>query len=282
MYSSILICSDGSPTAGVAADYAIWFAQKLGAQLRALHVTDVRLLEGPLLSDLAGALGAQPYSALVPQLQQIQQQKAEAILQAVGTRCEKAGIACELIHQTGGLIHAMHDQETATDLVVFGQRGEHAQWSWEPLGSSVERMVRASSKPCLVCSDEFQPVNRLLMAYDGSDESTKALRSAIELSDRLQAPLAVVTVYEHADQQKDAERVSEQARLLADNRKLDVTVRVVGGSAEEQIIQAAEETAANLIVMGAYGHTRIRELILGSTTSHVMRHATVPVLLSRH
>ncbi len=175
----------------------------------------------------------------------------------------------------------LREQEETADLVVFGQRGEHAQWSWEPLGSSVERMVRASSKPCLVCSDEFQPITRLLMAYDGSDESTNALRAAIELTDRFQAHLAVVTVYEDDDQQEDAVRVSEQARLQATNRQLDVETRVVGGEAEQEIIRAAEETGANLIVMGAYGHTRIRELILGSTTSHVMRHATVPVLLSR-
>ena len=101
------------------------------------------------------------------------------------------------------------------------------------------------------------------------------------MTDRLQAHLAVVTVYEDDDQQEAAARVSEQARLQAANRQLDVETRVVRGEAEQEIIRAAEETGANLIVMGAYGHTRIRELILGSTTSHVMRHASVPVLLSR-
>ena len=60
MYKDILFCTDGSPAADVAGDYAIWFAKKLGARLRALYITDIRLLEGPWMADLSSAVGAQP------------------------------------------------------------------------------------------------------------------------------------------------------------------------------------------------------------------------------
>ena len=63
MIKSILFCTDGSDYSNVACDYALWLAQKLGARIEALHVTDVRLLEAPLLADLSGAIGAQPYQA---------------------------------------------------------------------------------------------------------------------------------------------------------------------------------------------------------------------------
>src|SRR5580704_10198183 len=137
MYKTILLCTDGSPAAEVAGDYGIWFARKLAASLRALYVTDVRVLEGPWLADLSGAIGAQAYSGMLPQLQQIQKEKAEMILAAARERCQKSGIACETIHETGGLIGAILNQERQADLVILGQHGEHAEWSEEMLGSGV-------------------------------------------------------------------------------------------------------------------------------------------------
>src|ERR1700679_2844831 len=101
MYKGILLCTDGSPAAEVASDYAIWFAKKLSAIVRALYVTDVRILEGPWLADLSGALGAQPYSALLPQLEKIQKEKAELVLAAAKERCRKSGVECETISETG-------------------------------------------------------------------------------------------------------------------------------------------------------------------------------------
>src|SRR5579859_3996607 len=115
MYKDILFCTDGSPAAGVAGEYAIWFAKKLGGQLRALHVTDIRLLEGPWMADLSGAVGAQPYAALVPQLEQIQREKAATILAAVEKEGRDAGVACEIAHETGTLIHVMLDYEERAD-----------------------------------------------------------------------------------------------------------------------------------------------------------------------
>ena len=171
MYKNILLCTDGSPAAEVAADYAIWFAKQLNARLRALYITDIRLLEGPWMSDLSGAVGAQPYLGLVPQIQKFQQSKAAMILAAVDKHSRDAHVSCETAHETGGLIQVMLEHERRADLVVLGQRGEHAQWSGGMLGSGVERMVRASVKPCLVTPEKFQPVKHMLIAHDGSVES---------------------------------------------------------------------------------------------------------------
>ena len=101
MYQNILLCTDGSPAADVATDYAIWFGKKLNASLRVLYVTDIRLLEGPWIADFSGAIGAQPYSALLPQLQQIQREKAATVLAAVEKRCRDGGVACETVLRHG-------------------------------------------------------------------------------------------------------------------------------------------------------------------------------------
>ena len=280
MYKTILLCTDGSPAAEVAGDYAIWFARKLGATLRALYVTDIRLLEGPWLADLSGAVGAQPYSALLPQLQKIQEQKAGMVLAAAKELCQKSGVACETAHETGSLMQAILDHERRADLVILGQHGEHAEWAGGMLGSSVERVVRASVKPCLITPEKFHEIGHMLIAYDGSDESSKALRAGIALAPALGVEMTI-TMVAAAGGEDAASAVLEKAKQRALGGNVKANVEVLHGDPEEEILQLRETIGADLIVMGAYGHTRIRELILGSTTSHVIRKAPVPVLLVR-
>lgn len=280
MYKNILWCTDGSEVAEVAGDYAIWFAKKLGAHIHVLYITDARILEGPLLADLSGALGAQPYPALLPQLQQIQREKAAMILEAAKERCRHKGVACQTTHETGSLVHTMLKHERLADMVVLGERGEHAKWSGEMLGSSVERMVRASIKPCLVTPAEFRQINHMLLAYDGSVESSKALRAGIALAAALGTELTVTTVCQR-ETEESASRTLHEAIGMAQDHGIKAHAQLAHGDPEAEILKLCGTIGADLIVMGAYGHTRIREMILGSTTSHVMRKATVPVLLVR-
>jgi nucleotide-binding universal stress UspA family protein len=280
MYKEILFCTDGSPASDVAGDYAIWFAKKLGGRLHALHVVDIRLLEGPWIADLSGAVGAQPYSAMLPQLQQIQREKATTILAAVEKRCRDAGVTCETAYETGTLAHVMLQYEERADIVVLGQHGEHATWSDGSLGSSVERMARASVKPCLVATDKFQPIQHMLIAYDGSEESSKALRTGIALAPSLGAKVTITTVAALGGEDAASE-ILHKAKQLALDGGVEANLELLHGDPEIEILQVRETVGADLVVMGAYGHTRIRELILGSTTSHVLRKANVPVLLVR-
>lgn len=280
MIKSILFCTDGSEYASVAGDYAVWLAQKLGARIAALHVTDVRLLEGPLLADISGAIGAQPYQALVPQLQEMQKQRAAVILGAVADRCRKAGVPCSMLHRTGSLVENIAEEETRTELVVLGQRGEHASTLGHFLGSSVERVVRHSIKPCLVTPAKFREIRQTLMAYDGSAHSSKSLQVAIELCRALNLKLDIVTVLPSPPETGVTPPLEDAVRMAKDHG-IDPSAETLVGHAEQQILECAERRQSDLIVMGAYGHTRIREMILGSTTSHVVRKSDVPVLLTR-
>lgn len=280
MYRNILLCTDGSAAAEVATEYAIWFAKNLSARIQVLHIIDVRILEGPLLADISGAFGAQPYSALLPRLQQIQREKAEMILAAAAQSCEKHGVKCTTMHETGNLTDLMLKHEQAADLVVLGQRGEHAAWTREMLGSSVERMVRSSIKPCLVTPEQFHEIKHLLLAYDGSAESKKALEAGLSLAVDLGAKVTILTVCQRETEEK-ASKSLQEAHQQALAQKLTVDAQLLHGLAETEILAMSDKIKADLIVMGAYGHTRIRELILGSTTAHVLRKARVPVLLAR-
>jgi nucleotide-binding universal stress UspA family protein len=280
MYKNILLCTDGSPAADVAADGAIWLAGKIGAGIHGLYVTDIRMLEGPWFADLSGAAGAQPYAALVPQLEEIQREKADLLLGIIQKKCRQQDVPCEVFHETGSLVSTVLDYERRADLVVLGQRGEHAEWSGNMLGSGVERIVRASIKPALVMSAAFRPITRVLVAYDGSPGAEKALEAGLDLAVQLRAEVILLTAC-YRENEESAAQALHKAKEEAENRGLKPNAQLAHGDAEVEILKWVVQSKADLIVMGAYGHSRLREFFLGSITHQVMRKAAVPLLLAR-
>ena len=280
MFKTILVGTDGSSGAESAVRFAVWLAHRFQARLLAVHVTDIRLLEGPLLADIAGALGAQPYPALLARVKEFQTERATTILSAVAQACQAQGVPCEIAHQTGGLTTTLLEHEQQADLVVLGQHGEHAQFHEEMLGSSVERVVRGSTKPCLIVPENFRIPQKILIAHDGSAESTKALQLGLNLAKAFQATVTLVTGCQ-SETADAAAQILQDAKVLAQSRGFQPHAQLVNDVAENAILHVAGEMNADLIVMGAYGHTRSREWILGSTTSHVLRKAHIPVWLAR-
>jgi nucleotide-binding universal stress UspA family protein len=233
-----------------------------------------------LLADLSGALGAQQYSGLLAKVQEIQREKASMILDAVAKKAAAQRVACKVTHETGNLAQTILTHEQQADVVVLGQRGEHAKWSGGHLGSGVERVVRASVKPCLVTPETFRKISHLLLAHDGSAESHKALRAGLQLAVNLGARVTIITVCQR-EHEETASQFLQEAHKQAIASKLICDAQLLCGVPEKEILEFAGKTGADLIAMGAYGHTRIREFILGSTTSHVIRKSPVPVLLIR-
>ena len=280
MIKTILVCVDGSKYAEAASGAAIWFAKALGARLRALSVADTRLLEGPWLADLSGMVGAQPFQALVPQLEEILKNKARNASQAVTLAAAREGVSCSAETAAGWLVNEVLEFERSVELVVMGQRGEGFETTGEWLGSNVERIVRKSIKPCLITPAAFRPVRRILAAYDGSEHANRALYSAFEMATALKAGLTVLAVGPNDDEARRA-RLLREALDLAKQQGVGAEPLSLNGAPEERIVEAAHDKKHDLIVMGAYGHTRLRELILGSVTNHVIRMSEVPVLLVR-
>ena len=213
MIKSILVCTDGSTHGTTACDYAIDLAKKIQGQLAALHVLDSRMLEGPLMSDISGWVGAQPYGNQLQQFRTLLQQRGETIVTAVNERCAAAGIEVNAQLKMGHPVHIILEEEAHAELVVLGQKGEHADFVGEMMGSTVENIVRKSLKPCLVTPEEFKPFTRILAAYDGSNHSSRALHEAIELSLGLSIPLAILTVAEDKDFERANQITKDGLRL---------------------------------------------------------------------
>ncbi|TAN35978.1 MAG: universal stress protein [Verrucomicrobia bacterium] len=280
MIKSILVCTDGSAYGDTACEYAIHITQRLKAQLAGLHVLDSRMLEGPMLSDISGMLGAQPFSTQLQQFRELMEEKGESVLQALAERGERDGLDIETRARMGHPARIILEEEVGEELLILGQKGEHAELIGDLLGSNVERIVRRSSKPCLVTPVEFQPITKILAAFDGSSVAGKALHEGIELAQALNVPLLILTVRAPSSNQS-AEDIAETGIKLARAHNCAAARLVVEGRPSEQILEVAHHHGCNLIVLGAYGHSLIREWIIGSTTAHLIHQTDLPVMLVR-
>ncbi len=281
MIKRVLVCTDGSQYSETACAYAIHLAKRLQADLTGVHVLDSRLLEGPLLSDISGWIGAQPYGNQLQQFRDILEHKGRAVIDAFNETCAAAGVNSEGILRMGHPARALLDEEDNADILVLGQRGVHVDIIGDGMGSVIERVVRHSAKPCLVTPATFRETNNIMLAYDGSEHAKHALQYAIFLSKTLDLELIIMTVADDKDEAM-AERVSEEAMQVAETQDCRAISLVCEGRRSAHVIlDVVDEQGADLLIMGAYGHSRIRELVLGSTTHHVITHAAIPVLLVR-
>jgi nucleotide-binding universal stress UspA family protein len=280
MVKSILIPTDGSDYGKTAIAYGIFIARKLDAQLTGLHVVDVRLMQGPVFTDISGSIGLPPYQELLPVIESGLEAKAESILTEFREQCEAAGIHPETKKVVGVIDETIVEEgRRCCDWVLLAQRGEHFHiGSGAILGSTAQAVVRHSGKPVLVTPEHFREIKTMALAYDGSAPAENALKLAAELSQRAGWPLSIVII---TDDQALGAKQSQAAKDFLAALAIDSTVIVRKGAEDKELLQYIREGSVDLLVMGAYGHNRLRELFLGSTTSSVIRKSTIPVLLTR-
>lgn len=281
-----LLCAiDASTYAPSLCDHAAWFATRLGAGVDILHVLDrSETGAGPGL-DLSGSVGLGASEALLEQLAKADEVRAQAaqahgraMLEGAARRLAEAGVAeVGLIHRHGEVAETIVELEPAFDLVIIGKRGEHHNFAEGHLGSKVERVVRGSVRPVLVAPRVFMPIARAVVAFDGGASATRALDHVLR-SPAFDGVAICVVVVGAPGAQRDERAAAAQARLAG---RTDAQVKTLEGDVEAALRGELRQGQGDLLVMGAYGHSRIRELIVGSTTTAMIRTGKVPVLLFR-
>ena len=282
----ILLCTDGSAFAQSSYPYGAWFASRLGATIDIVYVSDDR--GKTTATNLSGSIGLGASEALLKQLVEVEheraklnRQKAKVILQTAEQGLTQPGVqAVNLIHKTGFLVDSLAPLEAEADLIVLGKRGEAAEFASGHLGANVDRIVRSSRKPCLVTPGQFTPIERLLVAYDGSKSCQKLLEFVVQSSAFHGLEMHILTV---ATKPEDENAIAHLrvAEMHAQAAGLSPISQVILGNPEQVIADYIENHKINLLLMGAYGHSRIRHLVIGSTTIQLLRSSHIPVLLFR-
>lgn len=276
MSKRILVPTDGSEYAAIGVRYAVALAARFKATLFGLHVVDIRLLEGPLLRDISASLGTAPYVNYQGNISMILEERGQAALDAFRQLCEEAGVSCETVQTTGVVVQRILEKSELVDLIVMGRGGEHSLWLDGLVGSTTAGVVRGAKQPVLVTGVDTPGTNRCLIAYDGSTHAKRALQAAANIAADWNLACHVLVVGD-----EKAAPLLEEARSYLKTHDVRAECILRGGDPSETIVSYAKECSANLLIMGAYGHTKVRELVVGSTTAYTLNHAPCPLLMSR-
>jgi nucleotide-binding universal stress UspA family protein len=301
--TTILLATDGSEEAELAARMGAELADKTGSELQVVHVFGITPWY-PAYPEATGFDGAEAEDPVLEEdFQLISEQRARDLLDAEVEKIRSAGGTVAQAHRREGWVSQEIvglAQDIGAGLVVVGSRGL-GRIRRALMGSVSDSVVRHAHCPVLVVRDgeregDYLP-STILLALDGSEEASMATRTAVDLADRLDSELHVVHVGEvrpvyHPERhgyRARYEELQEKAERLLDEEvdKVKTAGRTIAkghlrmGRPDEEIVVLGEEIGADLIVTGSRGLGGIRGALMGSVSDSVVRHAHCAVMVVR-
>jgi nucleotide-binding universal stress UspA family protein len=278
----LLVVLDGTPRDGAKLDVALKLALNHGA-----HVTGLCVLEHLFPADMSFALGGYPDLWAMPEFSRQIEEKANVAAAQVEAmfreRLRRDGARGEWALETGPLAGSVIRRAACADLVVMGQADPD-----NPVPAAarylIEDVMMAAGRPLLLVPyvGTHEAVGMtVLVGWSGTRESSRAVHDALPLID----PAATVTVLtaqspRPGDDPLPGAAIAEHLARHGLKASAARTVVTDGLSPADALLDYASDCGADLLVVGGYGHSRTREMILGGVTRDLLRHMTLPVLIS--
>lgn len=274
MYDTILVPTDGSVVAESAGEYGCALADRFGADLHVVHVTE----DGGLVGDDGDDSGERAVEAVADDARELGVDVTTSVIEPEGA------VHSELIDYADA-----HD----VDVVVMGTHG----WSGLDrflVGSVAQQTLRESPVPVVTVHEETDvelDFERVLVATDGSPSATVAVDHAIDLAVETDATVHTVHVTDRSpigeesttcdvsdpDAAVGLEAIDDVLDRARESGLETVDVSTPSGRADQAILAVAAEHDVDCVVAGTHGRTGIRRYLLGSTTERLVRFAGVPV-----
>ncbi|MGS2744551.1 universal stress protein [Halomonas sp. LS-001] len=286
MTDHVMAAIDGSHFSENVCDYAAWASLAMDAPLVFVHVVDNHP-QNAEDANLSGNLRFGARERLMKELSDLDEQRAKVnreqgnlMLDAARERAIADGVSDpEMRQRNGTLVETLVELEKDVRLLVLGKRGETSGHSSGHLGLNLERVVREMHRPILmVPSAEFKAPQSVMMAFDGS----KTARKGVEMLAK--SPLfngvACHVVIVGADTAEHRSELEWALTTLRDGgHEAEGAIRA--GEVEVTLHAYEKEKGIDMMIMGAYGHSRIRHMLIGSTTTEMLRNSHIPVLILR-
>lgn len=282
VFSRILVGIDDSEAAQTALSFGVRLAREHEGELILANAVDWM----PIISEAVSSGAIVDTTSIVEDLkaagrEQLERALADAKRQGVAARM----CACEGEPATRIL-------ETAADakcsLIVMGTHGRHGLQRLF-LGSTAEAVLRGSALPVLmVRAGSKRPdarrrcFERIAVGIDESEPSQAALQTAVELATVDRCAIDFYSVARSdVDARQQAMRVIGKAVAAANARGIAAKGHVVGGDPKEALLARAQQSEADLIVLGSHGRRGLERFFIGSVAEHVVRSSPLPVLVVR-
>lgn len=282
-WASILAVTDGAAGSDAAMSAAIDLGQRFGARVEFLHVANDPRDLLPYVGEGMSGTALEQVMASVEASNARRRQAVDASFKRLCTGLKQVKpeepvapgtFAVCLTVATGRQPEEIEQRARLADLVVM----PHPALTEADESASMDAALFGTGRPVLVAPADAKKGfgGKIAIAWDGSREAALAASAALPLLKKA-AEVVVITA-----QESDGEvEPSALARYLAGHGIQAKTWAYTPGNEPiaKGLLGQAERAGADCLVMGAYGHSRLRERILGGATEGVLQHATIPVLM---
>jgi nucleotide-binding universal stress UspA family protein len=266
---TIMVGVDGSPHAEVAVQHAIEIAQLADAGVTAV---------ASVFGDFDGEAESDEHS--VQEREGLEYLPPRAVgwfreaLDECGEACAVADVEFSAHLLAGKPAQVLVEEAQAVDLLVVGATGRNGERN-SLLGQTSRRVIRNCIKPVLVTREQYQPVGRIMVGYDGSPASGHALEWAADMAAAGGWDVAIVT---GAMPESSLAEGAEYAAKLVESRGIDPEVFLVNGDAPSIIFQQAKKWDPQMIAVGGPQRGALSGFFLGESWPEIVEQAEVPVL----
>lgn len=277
----VIACIDSSPCINALAEAAAWIATQTQRELVLLQVLDYYPASYHL-GEISGVIGFESNAMLLKELAELEQKQSELaldysnnLLQHISNMIqEKYEIVPTQIQEKGDFLEQSFSVLNEDDIVVIGRVGEKSAERNKALGSNVENFIRGANCTVMTVGEHFKAPTRFIFAYEYSPTCIKMMKR-IAQSDLLKLlQCHLLYVGDHP------EVLNEPADFLT-AAGLDMVVEYRYGDVAENILDYQREHGIQLIVLGAFSHSKIHQFFLGSITTNIFRNSTVPLLVAK-
>jgi nucleotide-binding universal stress UspA family protein len=274
MLKDVVVNLSGATPQDFAADYAVSVAKAFGA-----HITGVAFVYEPVIPDTV--MGGIPTDLIEIQREE-NTKAAKAAVDRFDTVARTAGVTAAvrmLDASLGGAATTFGQIARRFDISVVGQANPER-------GAAAELMIEGalfeSGRPLIVVpyiQNQGLKLDRVILSWDGGRTAARAIADAMPLLERAKAVDLVIVTERGKNEEITGATMSEH---LAHHGVAAAVKRIAKGdiAVQDAILDYVADSGADLIVMGGYGHSRLREFILGGVTRSILKSMTVPVLMS--
>lgn len=278
----ILACIDESTWSTSVQDAAIWAGGQLKSPLMFLH--SIEKQAQPDSKDLSGAIGLGARSKLMTEIATLDQLRAKVslqlgkeLLETAKTKALEAGCEqVETLQRHGEFIDTLLALESTARLVIIGHSGSSTGKKINVLGGHVENLLRRIHTPVLITPHDFNAPKNFMLAFDGRATTEQALQRILS-SDLLRGlECHLVTV---KNKQEDLQASFARAEQRLTEGGFSVTATYLEGEIFKQLLTYQQANAIDMLVMGAFSGTRLRQFFIGSNTLKMLENSTLPILV---
>lgn len=272
-YKNLLVQLDDRKSCAGRVAAAIGLAQTHSAHLTGLYVAADITIPGGLVGEVT--------PEFVHMLKERRQDAMDGAKKGFDDVVSKAGLSadCRTDHSLGGRISSIVARHARyADMVILGQPENDGHET-----GNVEDVIMASGRPALVVPyiGAHETIGRRpMIAWDGGREAARAVNDALPMLEKAET-VRVIAVNPDSGDHGPEPGADIALHLARHGLKVEIQhLEVHGMSIADSILSRMADQDIDLLVMGAYGHSRVREWVLGGTTRQIFAQMTVPVLMS--